>query len=154
MESTVDLNLFDAISFRQFLHRVNQLGPDSRPLWGKMSSAQMLSHMSINFLLAMGMKTRKFSVGGFFYSWMVSDLLLSNKPYPRNLVTDPAYRRNKPLEFRPQKEEFLLLMNLFHRKQFIESENFMLLFYNEMGANEWNRALAKHLDHHLMQFGV
>ena len=42
-------NIFDPTVTDEIITRINQLKPDSQPLWGKMSVAQMLAHCNVTY---------------------------------------------------------------------------------------------------------
>ena len=147
-------DLFETEAYREFLGRVHLIQPTSRPLWGKMTPAGLFAHLSAYFEMAMGLQPRHRSPGGFLFGWMVRGYLVGNKPYPRNLPTDPAFRIEKDRGFRKEKDHFLFILERFHNKEIAENLNIPNPFFRFMRPPDWNQAMAKHLDHHLRQFGV
>lgn len=147
-------DLFDPVVYREFLGRIHMIEPGSRPLWGSMTPARLFGHLSAYFEMVMGLKPRHRSPGGFLFGWMIRGHLISQKPYPRNLPTDPAFRMKSDRGFRKEKDQFLFIFERFHNKEIAENLTIPNPFFRFMRPPDWNRAMAKHLDHHLRQFGV
>ena len=46
------INVFDPQETAEIINRIHKLTPDSKPLWGKMSAAQMLAHCNVTYEMA------------------------------------------------------------------------------------------------------
>ena len=42
-------NIFDATVSAEMVNRINQLTPNTQPLWGKMNASKMLAHCSVTY---------------------------------------------------------------------------------------------------------
>jgi hypothetical protein len=137
------------------IYRVNKLKPDSKPLWGKMTAAQMLAHCNVSYEMVY---TDKHPRPNFFMK-LILKMLVKNKvvgpePYKHNSPTAPAFLIKDDKNFEAEKTRLLSHLNqtqqlgeeYFHNK---ESNSF-----GKLSAAEWSTLFYKHLDHHLGQFGV
>ena len=148
-------NIFEKSIAEEFVNRINQLKPDSQPLWGKMNVAQMLAHCNVTYELVYEHKHRKPNVLlKFILKTFVKNVVVSETPYKRNNQTAPYFiikdERKFDLEKKRLIEHIIKTQELgeahFDKK---ESHSFGIL-----SVSEWNNMFYKHLDHHLRQFGV
>ena len=80
--------------------------------------------------------------------------IVNEKPYPRNIRTAPAFIIHGNRDFEKEKAR---LVDYIERTKELgagyfdgrESHSF-----GPLNQTEWNNLFAKHLDHHLQQFGV
>jgi hypothetical protein len=149
-------NIFLQQDTDEIIARINQLSPASQPLWGKMNVAQMLAHCNVTY--AYTYEPEKFKKPGFFLRLilrtMVRKYVTSPEPYKQNGRTSPDFIITDERQFETEKQK--LIQNINKTQQLGEShfeglENFS---FGKMSAKEWNTMFAKHLDHHLRQFGV
>ncbi|TDW51330.1 uncharacterized protein DUF1569 [Flavobacterium sp. 270] len=148
-------NIFLKEDCQTIINRINQLKPDSVALWGKMSVSQMLAHCSVSYEMVYEDIHKK--PNGFMkliLKSFVKNKVVSDKPYPRNNPTAPQFIIKDDRNFAIEKSRLInyiiktqeLGVNEFEGK---ESHSF-----GKLTAIEWNNMFAKHLDHHLSQFGV
>jgi hypothetical protein len=149
-------NIFLKQDTDEIIARINQLTPESQPRWGKMNVAQMLAHCNVTY--AYTYEPEKFKKPGFFLRFilrtMVRKYVTSPEPYKQNGRTSPDFIIAGEREFEAEKQK--LIANINKTQQLGEShfeglENFSC---GKMSDKEWNTMFAKHLDHHLRQFGV
>ena len=91
---------------------------------------------------------------GILLKLFVKKIVVSDKLYPRNSRTAPDFIIK---DFRDFEQERDLLIHNLNRVQNLGKEYFEgkeNLSFGKLTANEWNILFAKHLDHHLQQFGV
>ena len=62
--------LFDPVSYRDVLRRVESIQPNSQRQWGKMTVAQMLEHVSRALEMAAGRKESKQAFLGKMIGWV------------------------------------------------------------------------------------
>ena len=148
-------NIFDPTVKDEIITRINQLKPDSQPLWGKMSVAQMLAHCNVTYETVYEDKHKKPNpLMKLILKTFVKKIVVSNTPYKRNNPTAPHYIISDSKDFEIEKKRLIdyiiktqqLGESYFDKK---ESHSFGLL-----SVKEWNTMFYKHLDHHLNQFGV
>ena len=148
-------NIFDPTVTDEIITRINQLKPDSQPLWGKMSVAQMLAHCNVTYETVYEDKHKKPNpLMKLILKTFVKKIVVSDTPYKRNNPTAPHYIISDSKDFEIEEKRLIdyiiktqqLGESYFDKK---ESHSFGLL-----SVKEWNTMFYKHLDHHLNQFGV
>ncbi len=144
-------NLFDDSSRQQIIERISKLTPDSKPLWGKMSGAQMLAHISVTMELALEDPKPQRSFIGRIIGGFIRKKLLSPEPFKKNGFTPKELKVDTPEDFDTQKERMLILINKFTKGGI---KDLVHPFFGEMSEEEWGWLQYKHIDHHLRQFGV
>ncbi len=144
-------NLFDDSPRQEILDRINKLTADSKPLWGKMSVAQMLAHNVIPMELALNNKKPARLFMGKIIGGFVKKVLLSPKPFKKNSFTPKEFKIDTEQDFTEQKNRVLETINKFKKGAITDKVH---PFFGEMSEEEWGQLQYKHLDHHLQQFGV
>ena len=150
------LNIFQKDVSDNVIARINQLNASSAAQWGKMNVSQMLAHCSVtyemiydsnhtapNFLLKFILKT--FVKGG---------LVDATTPYKRNSGTAPAFIIKGDRDFDVEKKR---LVDFIAKTQQLGEHHFdgkASLSFGNLSKTEWSNLFYKHLDHHLIQFGV
>ncbi len=149
-------NIFDAQVADEVIQRINRLKPIDRPQWGKMSVDQMLAHCNVSY--AFMYEPEKFKKPGVFRKFLmktfIKQFVVSEKPYPKNSRTAPAFIITDQRDF--EKEKNKLIENI-QRTQQLGFEYFDgrdSFSFGKMTGNEWNNMFYKHLEHHLTQFSV
>lgn len=148
-------NIFETEVTDQLIRRINKLKPDTLPQWGKMNVGQMLAHCCVAYEMVYENKHPK---RGAFMKWIlklvVKDSVVSEKPYPKNSRTAPAFLITDQRDFEREKER---IINYLNRTQQLGASHFDMKESNSFGPltiEEWNNMFYKHLDHHLTQFGI
>lgn len=146
-------NIFNATDNKELVTRINQLTPESKPLWGQMSVDQMLSHCIAP--IAVGLGTETLNVP-FIYrimgrvmkkSWLNAPEFKKNSPTAKELIRKENY------DFEQTKRELIT-----HVEKLGEGFNVIKIdvhpFWGKLNQEDWNNLQWKHLDHHLRQFNV
>lgn len=148
-------NIFTENISKQVINRINNLKPSSTALWGKMSVAQMLAHCNItyqmvydnthpkpNFLMQLVLKA------------FVKNMVVSERPYKHNLQTAPVFIVKNDKNFDAEKNH--LIAHITKTQQLGEAhfDGKASLSFGVLNKTEWNNMFYKHLNHHLMQFGI
>mgnify|MGYP000405607642 FL=1 len=149
-------NVFDAKDAQEYINRINNLTPETQRKWGKMSVDQVLAHLNVAYDLTF--TPEKFPkpsfIAKFLLSRFVKPKITNEIPYKQSLPTSPAFiiadERNI------EEEKAKLIGNIqrvqqLGREAFEGKEN---INFGKMTAQCWNNMFAKHLNHHLDQFGV
>lgn len=150
------VDLFDKQQVEFTIERIQKLKHNSMPLWGSMFAPQMLAHCNVAYDFVF--EPEKFERPGvlkrFLLKLFVKKIVVGEKPYPRNSRTSPDFIIKDFRDF--EQEQQMLIQNL--RKVQSLGEQFFQgkenLSFGRLSAKEWNILFAKHLDHHLQQFGV
>lgn len=146
---------FDQNHINEAIARINQLTSTTTPQWGEMNVAQMLAHLNVAYDMAY---TDKYPQPNFLVRWLltrfVKPAVVGPKPYQKNGRTAPAFLVSADQDFEKEKKK---LIDYVQKTQTLGSAHFEQKESNSFGkltASEWSTLFAKHLDHHLTQFGV
>lgn len=138
-----------------FVARIRALGPDAEPRWGKMNVAQMLAHCSVVYEMVYEERHRR---PRRVFRWLLRRFLmpqlLSEKPFPRNAPTSPAFNVAPAQDFERERDRLIAFLERTRDlggEAFEGRDNFS---FGSMTRGEWSWYFEKHLDHHLTQFGV
>jgi hypothetical protein len=148
-------NVFNQHDVADLINRINKLSPSSQPLWGKMSVDKMLGHCNVTYELVydnIHPKPGKFKA--FILKLLVKPIVVGNKPYAKNSQTSPEFLIKNSRNFETEKAR---LIQYIKRTQELGEKAFEGKESHSFGplkASEWNALFYKHLDHHLVQFGV
>jgi hypothetical protein len=149
-------NIFTKAVTDELITRIERLTPQSQPLWGKMSVAQMLAHCCVSYEMVYEMD--KFPKPGkimkFIIQLMAKSQVTGEKPYAKNGRTAPAFLITDEREFDNEKNRitgYLIKTQQLGDNYFEGKES---LSFGKLSTIEWNNLFYKHLDHHLGQFGV
>lgn len=139
-----------------FLAKLEQLNNSSEALWGSMSVQRMVEHLSDSVILSIENKTFKLSIPEDKIE-RAQQFLLSEHPLPKNFTVEFATpdipERNQNLneaieEFKKAWQTFEL-----HYQQNPEAKSLHPSF-GYLEYDQWLRMHAKHVTHHLAQFGI
>ncbi len=148
-------NLFNAADTAETIGRINRLSANSQPQWGKMSVGQMLAHCNVAYEMTHdGKHPKPNALVKFMLKLFVKNTVVGRKPYSRNGRTAPAFLITTPRDFDTEKQRLLAYL---HQTQQLGEAYFDGRESHSFGPltkAEWNTLFAKHLDHHLGQFGV
>ena len=149
-------DVFSVIDAQNYIHRINNLTPETQKKWGKMSVDQMMAHLNVAYDLTFF--PEKFPkpnfIAKFLLSRFVKPKIINELPYKQSLPTSPAFINTNNKNF---DEEKIKLIGNIQRVQQLGREAFegkQNINFGKMTAQEWNNMFAKHLNHHLDQFGV
>ena len=148
-------NVFSKSGSDSFVARINQLTPSTTHQWGTMSVDQMLAHLNVSYDMVF---TDKYPKPSGIVKWMlklfVKNKVVGPKPFPKNGRTAPQFVVKDEKNFNEEKQK---LVDYIQKVQELGEGHFDGLASHSFGPltkNEWNTLFAKHLDHHLTQFGV
>lgn len=147
-------NLFDKDTFDQVIQRINKLQPESQRQWGKMNVAQMLTHLTRVFKVPLSDKPIPRIFIGRLFGWAFKKQLYNEKPFKQGLPTAPSFKVTDEREFEKEKRMLLILIEKFHRNGPEKASRFAHPLFGRFSGEQWGKALWKHVDHHLRQFGV
>jgi len=139
----------------QLVRRLNKLTGDERPLWGKMTCDQMLSHLVQGAELPFEASVPERST--FVFRNLMKPLVLYVLPIPKDVKVSPEM--NQQEKGRPPQGLTLdreILTEMMARVGTLPADHDCLNhpMFGKMNAKEWGLLIYKHTDHHLKQFGV
>ncbi|MBQ0152196.1 MAG: DUF1569 domain-containing protein, partial [Chryseobacterium sp.] len=134
----------------------NNLIEDTHGLWGRMMVDQMLAHCSVSYEMVYEPEKHK-KPGGiakFILKKFVKPKVVSEKAYSHDSPTSPQFLIKERKDFDLEKKR---LIGFIQKTQQLGAEAFdgkESFSFGKLTAQEWNNMFAKHLNHHLSQFGV
>ena len=132
--------------------RVAALQPGAERRWGRMTCDQMLWHLNCGIENSLGrfdVKDRKLPLPN-----AVLKFLVLNFPWRKgNTPTAPEFVARDRYDFAAEQARLLQLIDEVTAKP-IDAAWPKSSFMGPMTGRDWSRLGAKHLDHHLSQFGV
>ncbi|WP_336691291.1 MULTISPECIES: DUF1569 domain-containing protein [unclassified Chryseobacterium] len=149
-------NVFDAKDAQNYIDRINNLTPETKGLWGKMSVDQMLAHCNVSYEMVYEPEKHKKpeAIAKFILKSFVKSKVVGEKAYPQNGPTAPQFIISDHKNFEEEKKRligFIQKTQQLGTSAFDGKESFS---FGKLKAQEWNNMFAKHLNHHLAQFGV
>lgn len=148
-------NIFRTEDCREFENRINHLTSESKAIWGKMSVGQMLAHCNVTYeMVYEDIHPKPNIFMKFILKVLVKKKVVNETPYPRNNQTAPQFIIKDNRDFAIEKERLISYLNKTQTLGEKEFEGKESHFFGKLSALEWNNMFAKHLDHHLNQFGV
>ena len=149
-------NVFDAKDAQEYINRINNLTPETQRKWGKMSVDQVLAHLNVAYDLTF--TPEKFPkpsfIAKFLLSRFVKPKITNEIPYKQSLPTSPVFIIADERNYEEEKAKLIgniQRVQQLGREAFEGKEN---INFGKMAAQDWNNMFAKHLNHHLEQFGV
>ena len=148
-------NIFSKEVTTELLNRIDQLTPETRPLWGKMNASQMLAHCNVTYKMAYS-ESKKTPKGlmKLMMKFIVKPMVVSEKPYKKSMKTAPQFLMTDEKSFQEEKKK---LVDYIMKTQELGAAHFdgkESISFGKLKSQEWNNMFYKHLDHHLTQFGV
>lgn len=147
-------DLFDPNTYSAFTERITKIKADTPAQWGKMTASQMFAHVNEAFKAAVGKEKPKRAFVGVLFGKIAKRSFLGSKSFKKNLPTAKEFKIINEREFEKEKQQTLHLLNLFSTGGPTLMSKHPHPFFGRLTINEWNTLMAKHLDHHLTQFGV
>lgn len=147
-------NLFDTAVYAETRERLSRLQPGAQRVWGKMTVAQMLAHCRKAFRVPLSEtqppKLYPFALIG----WLMKKKLYDDIPWKRGLPTAPAFIIKDERDFEKEKAGLLALVQQFHEAGPERAARIIHPVFGRFTGEQWGKAMYKHLDHHLQQFGA
>lgn len=143
-------DLFDPQVRGQFRDRLLHLEPDAQAKWGSLTAPRMVAHLIDAFEIGFGEKavTVRGPLANPIGRWLVLRM-----PIPRGkLKAPPEFHECEPGEFAADRDRVLAYLDRFAAGP--EQQWGPSPFLGRMSGQQWARLHAKHLEHHLTQFGV
>lgn len=144
-------SLHDTDYRAQLLQRIQSLKPDSSRRWGKMTVDQMLWHVNDAMALSIGeltLQPEKLPIPRGLLKFIVLNL-----PWGKGGPTHPAFVAKKSYDFATERARCLQLINRISTRDLNGAWPEHPAF-GPMTGKQVSKLQAKHLNHHLTQFGV
>ncbi len=147
-------SLFEKPVYEEIITRVNSLSTQSERQWGKMNVAQMLAHCKEAFKVPLSEKSPPKIYPFALFGWMMKGKLYDDVPWKQNLPTAPNFKINEERNFENEKTGLITLVSRFHQSNPAAIEKIIHPVFGKYTGVQWGKAMYKHLDHHLRQFGA
>ncbi len=148
-------SLFDKTSNQKLIDRINQITAQSTPSWGKMNAAQMLAHCQVPFKVAFGeLKSKRGLMAILFGKMAKKQFITGNKPFKKNLPTDKNFYISEEKHLEDERKKLIQNIQRFEQLGTNGLTRDPHPFFGKLTPNEWDRLMWKHINHHLMQFGL
>ncbi len=103
-------NLFNTLENQEVIDRINKLSSDAKPLWGKMTVAQMLAHSQTTIEVALGQRKLKGGLIAWLFGRMAKKKLMQEGPFKKNLPTAPSFIVKDERNFEEEKNRLIDLV--------------------------------------------
>ena len=147
-------NLLNRSDCDEIISRINKLGSNTQPQWGKMNVAQMLTHTHRTLQSATGELKLKRTLIGMLFGSIAKKKLLSDEPWKHGMPTDKHFVVADRQNFDQEKNAVLTTVQRFVQAGPSGVAKDAHPFFGKLTAEEWGRLMWTHLNHHLNQFGV
>ena len=134
------------------ISRINNLSPESKAQWGKMSVDQMFKHTTAAIDVAFEEKELKINFVMKFLGKLMKNKIL-NSDFKKNSPTAPEFIFKDTYDFEFSKNELIEKFSRFSKNPSSIKVQ-VHPFWGKMSAEDWNKLMWNHMDHHLRQFGV
>ncbi len=143
--------LHDAAARTQIRSRLEGLRPEAPHRWGQMTVDQMLWHVNSSLEVALGRKTA--ATMRMPLPRAVLRFVVLYMPWPRGAPTMPEIVASGRRDFEAERGRCLALIDEFARRD-IDAAWPVHPILGPMHGRAHSRLQAKHVDHHLRQFGA
>jgi hypothetical protein len=148
-------NLYDLDRVTEVKQRIARLKPDSERLWGRMTSAQVMTHCARGMEMATGeLDLPRIFIGRLVGRMIGSKVLRDDKPFGRNSPTAKELVVKDAPDFEAGRARLVAAIDRFVAAGPSGCTKHPHAFFGKMTPDEWAVLAYKHLDHHLRQFGV
>ncbi len=146
--------LFDPADREALLQRLDRLAAGTPRLWGTMTAAQALAHCAVPMESVTGLRPARQKLLGKLLAWMVKGSVLGEKPFKQGSPTDPDFVIKDDRDLDAERERVKALLARFVERGPAKAGEVEHSFFGKLSGDQWGVLMAKHLDHHLRQFGV
>jgi uncharacterized protein DUF1569 len=144
---------WDRATREDLCRRIARLTPDAKPAWGKFTAAQMVAHLNDAMRMATGelpVRPKNLPIRYF----PLKQLLLYVLPFPKGAPTAPELLvRCDGADLQAEQAAFAILAEATAAKSGADRWPDHPAF-GRMSHEAWGKAIRKHTEHHLKQFGV
>ena len=143
--------MWDENARLEILRRSESVAESTRPLWGRMSAAGMLAHLSQSLKMAVGELPTKSKRLPLRYS-PLKQLIIYVVPFPKGAPTAPELLAASDQSIATSRQEIGRLISVFAAnagRPWPEHPAF-----GKLSERAWGVLVYKHMDHHLRQFGA
>jgi len=146
--------VFDDDVRLQLTGRLSKLTAESRPLWGKMSPAQMVKHCRLWEEMIHSNQLFRRPLIGRLIGPLILKKVLQTPDFRKNSPTIPEMRvTGTDIDLNEERRRLITLVNSYPQYNWPDN-SFIHPFFGKMTREQIGKLVYLHLDHHLKQFGV
>ncbi len=142
----------------EIIRRIEQLTPQHKPVWGKMSVSQMLAHAQKPIDVATGDGELEngfvMKMLSLLFGKSVKNKFIRNENLDKNSPTAKTFKITDQRDFETERKKLIARVEKFSEMGSKHHLGERHPFFGPMTHEEWDLLQWKHLDHHLKQFGV
>lgn len=146
-------SLLEPEGYEEITKRIYHLQPEAKAQWGKMDVAQMMAHLQQTFKVPLSDKPMSRMMIGRLMGWAIKPKLYNETPWKPNLPTAPEFIIKDERDFPTEKLRLLNLVEQFHDAGPEGIGRYPHPMFGNFTKDQWGKAMYKHVDHHLQQFG-
>jgi len=139
---------------KEILARINNIYPDTLPLWGKMNSCRMLEHCTVSVKLALNEFEPEYNEEFMRIGRMVKPRLFESEVFGKELPTTKEFLNFGTENFDKNKNNLIDYINKFSDSSSEKEFNGKHPYFGVLTNEEWGMLIWKHTNHHLIQFGL
>jgi hypothetical protein len=151
------LNMSDLAVRQSVCERLSRLQPHTPAIWGRMTSHQMLCHLSDSFIVCLGQKEVSPATGILQRTAMKWFALNVPLPWPKGTRTRPEVEQGvggtSPTDFERDRASLIRTIERFCSPDPALGK-YPHPIFGLMSTRDWMRWAYLHSDHHLRQFGL
>jgi hypothetical protein len=147
-------SLYDKTAYNEIMDRLTKLSPQAVPAWGKMNVSQMMAHCSEALRVPLSDQKMPRMFMGRLLGWVFKKQLSLDKPYKKSLPTAPAFIIKDDRNFEKERNQLSELITSFFNRGPEKTGKYPHPFFGTLTKEQWGKAMYKHTDHHLQQFGA
>jgi len=148
-----ELDLYARGACEELVRRLQTLQASDKPVWGKFDAIHAVVHCQVPLLVALGEQKLPRTLIGRLFGGLARRSLTKPKPFPENSPTDPRFLVEPKRDFTGERQVLIELVQRFARQGPSGAPKDPHPFFGPLTPAEWSTLMAKHLDHHLRQFG-
>ncbi len=144
-------SIFEQSTREELKTRIQSLGENSTPLWGKMTVSQMMRHCAKWDEMALEKTKYKHSFIGRLFGKIALKKMMKDEPMKKNMPTVPSFKIKEDSDVDVEKQNWLRLIDEYAH---YTGRGHLHPFFGRMTNEETGILMYKHVDHHLKQFSA
>ena len=144
-------SIFEPSTREELKTRIQSLGENSTPLWGKMTVSQMMQHCAKWDEMALEKTRYKHSFIGRLFGKIALKKMMKDAPMKKNMPTVPYFKIKEESDVTAEKQNWIRLIDEYTH---YTGRGHLHPFFGKMTKEQTGIMMYKHVDHHLRQFNA
>ncbi len=140
-------NFFEEKNYEALMTRLQNVKPDSKKNWGKMSVSQMLHHLNLATGSGLGfyqLADKSNLVSRNITKFVILEVL---QKFPLNAETPSTLKVNDEFDFETEKQQLFQILTKAYKTQ-SDSEWASHTYFGKMTRKQWGKLIIIHCNHH------